>query len=173
MTVALETPVELRLAYKYLVSERLWDRLVRRIMRDESVAREIAERIMNEALGFLVVCAKNPSRAFGPSRMVDIGWHTFLWFSRDYMEFCQRIAGGYIHHEPSDEEGASGGVSLLETIEALRQVGPVDEMLWARDGGDCLNTGGCSYCGSTCVDTIASSSRCGGTVTDCGAVIAS
>ncbi len=32
---------------------------------------------------------------------IDDMWHTFLLFTRDYMEFCFNYFGHYLHHEPN------------------------------------------------------------------------
>ena len=78
--------------------------------------------------------------------MVDIGWHTFILYTRDYSDFCQRVAGRYLHHAPSDVSGTdnpTGAVSA--TLAALRAHHlPVDELLWACDinsEGPCDNDG--------------------------------
>ncbi|OGZ42522.1 MAG: hypothetical protein A3C80_01360 [Candidatus Ryanbacteria bacterium RIFCSPHIGHO2_02_FULL_45_43] len=92
------------LRHKKLVDEKLWKRLVGRVMKDEGKTREKAESIMDEALCFLKLCADFPKERFAPSRGVDIGWHAFLMYTREYAEFCQRVAGRFIHHAPSDDD---------------------------------------------------------------------
>lgn len=36
-----------------------------------------------------------------PGRLVDEIWHRHILNSREYVAFCGRVAGGYIHHDPS------------------------------------------------------------------------
>ncbi|MGW2851495.1 glycine-rich domain-containing protein [Streptomyces sp. NPDC001215] len=118
--------------YQQLITPELYNRLVGRIVRDEEVERGLAERIMDSALGFLYLSATNPGRRLSPSPLVDIGWHTFILYTRGYREFCQRVAGRFIDHEPNDVPDAPqkpGGIK--RTIAAFKAFGlPIDEMLW-------------------------------------------
>jgi hypothetical protein len=159
--------------YRQLVSPDLFGRLVGRIVKDEDVDSGLAERIAESALGFLYICADHPGR-LSPSPLVDIGWHTFILYTRGYAEFCERFAGRFIHHEPNDNLAApqrSGGIE--RSIKAIRAAGlPLDLMLWADnltppsagaaardnrsadcDGGDGGGDSGCgdgTGCGDAC-----------------------
>lgn len=150
MTVTIsETPVGVKLANKGLVSDQLWGRLTRRIVKDEGVDLPLAERIMDQALAFLRLCAQKTSgETFSPSPLVDIGWHTFILYTKPYAAFCEELAGRFIHHDPSDEDGVDYGTgNIARTVAALRRHGiVVDEPLWANTGHDCS-----SYCsGDSC-----------------------
>ena len=131
-----------------LVAPELFERLVTRIVEDESLDRSYAERIMCQALVFLVACANNPTTPLSPSRAVDIGWHTFILHTLDYAEFCQRVAGRFIHHNPT----RGGDVRSGTTLEAVQQTGyPVDMPLWmVEDAADCDK---CSQCHAGCHDS--------------------
>lgn len=140
------SPASYILANKDLIDPKLWDRLVGRIVQDESMERTLAERIMDQTLAFLALCARDPQGHYGPSKHVDIGWHTFILYTRAYAAFCEEIGGRFIHHEPSDVEGVdyeSGHVT--KTVVALKEHGfIVDEPLWGSATGWC--TSDCSYC---------------------------
>ena len=153
MTVVLEpeTHTEFDLAYKGLIDDVLWGRLTDRIVKDHGMDRSLAERVMNEALGFLKLCATMPVEdnyelgGFRPSELVDVGWHTFLLYTREYASFCQRIAGHFIHHNPSDIPGVDYPTigNTNRTIDAMRVHGPVDEELWAVSRDNCSD-----HCGA-------------------------
>lgn len=138
-------PIEAALAYRSLINEELWGRLVGRIMKDHGLDRQFAARILNEALGFLKLCATMPVErnsqlgGFRPSHLVDIGWHTFLLYTKDYAEFCERQGGHFIHHNPSDVPGMTYPTlgETDRTLDAMRVLGPVDEELWAVTRADC------------------------------------
>ena len=34
---------------------------------------------------------------------LDEMWHTFLLFTRDYADFCERYFGFFLHHIPQDD----------------------------------------------------------------------
>lgn len=88
-----------------------------------------------------------------PSPQVDVGWHAFVLHTRDYMEFCTRVAGRFIHHTPTagaEEPGASAAA----TLEALRRTAmAVDWSLWRGHGSDCKNCKKCTQCYQGCHDS--------------------
>src|SRR5690348_8981467 len=133
-----------------LITEGLFDRLVRRIVADHQVEQPLAERIMDQALTFLYACARTPSTTLRPSKTVDLGWHTFILHTSAYADFCQSIAGRFIHHEPDEfEPPADPGSMLAPTVNTLRVLGlAVDDELWMRGAADCSQChSGCTDCG--------------------------
>lgn len=139
-----ELRLDPRLPSRSLISPLLWRRLTERIIKDEGVEQELAERIMDQALGFVRLCAMSPGgEKYSPSRLVDIGWHTFILYTREYAEFCDGLAGSFIHHEPSDRPGVDYGTSnIARTMAAMKVRGlHVEEELWVGhapcDGVDC------------------------------------
>lgn len=124
-----------RVASRQLIDRRLWGRLVDRIAHENNVDKAYAERIMDQAVGFLWLCALNPQESYHPSPTVDIGWHTFLLFTRDYAAFCQRIAGCFIHHVPEEGSVCEQSAHDARTVDAMRAAGiHVDESLWLSSG---------------------------------------
>ncbi|WP_233413298.1 hypothetical protein [Nucisporomicrobium flavum] len=103
-------------------------------------------RILDETLAFLETCATAP-QSIGPGELVDIGWHTFIRHTREYADFCDRIAGRFIHHVPDD--GPTGEewptvpkaepAMVATTVAAMRRAGHrVDLPLWSVTGtADC------------------------------------
>jgi hypothetical protein len=156
-TVVSDHPV---LQHRSLLDDTLWQRLVARVRKDgtfverfgaqdDATQQAWAERIMDGAVGFLVLCAAGHGEGYSPSPLVDIGWHTFLLYTAEYAEFCHRVAGRFIHHAPHDVPGVAyhpGGVD--KTLAALMARGlPVDTELWAGDGVcDPECSGCCDYC---------------------------
>ncbi len=41
------------------------------------------------------------------SDSVDPFWHAHILHTHDYMEFCDRAVGGYMHHDPLDHANAA------------------------------------------------------------------
>ena len=131
-----------------LVEPELFERLTARIVTDhDEIDRAAAERIMDQALAFLGACAVSMA-PLSPAEFVDIGWHTFILHTKDYREFCDRIAGRFIDHVPTDDNGgdgkAHGALSASLTTQAVAEAGfVVDEPLW-------VSTGQCSQCHNGC-----------------------
>jgi len=46
-----------------------------------------------------------------PSKHVDQVWHRHILFTREYPEFCARVNGEMIHHEPCTKESVSSMTS--------------------------------------------------------------
>ncbi|WP_370970046.1 hypothetical protein [Amycolatopsis sp. cg9] len=141
----LDSPKGVELPHQKLVDQQLWDRLVRRIVADhefrqafgnerEDAQRHWAERILDQALAFLRLCAEGDNGPYSPSPLVDIGWHAFLMYTAEYADFCARYAGQFIHHRPNDE-AVAGEVALVAHTEAsMRALGLlVDQELWPSD----------------------------------------
>ncbi|WP_344747139.1 hypothetical protein [Streptosporangium vulgare] len=139
-----------------LISPALFVRLTARIAVDHPEHAHQADIIMEQALAFLATCAANPGAGLGPSDTVDIGWHTFILYTPEYAEFCQRIAGRFIHHNPDDNPADSGtGNSLADTIKAMEAAGyRVDPVVWPTSA-DCSSGGGgkCNQCYAGCTDS--------------------
>lgn len=49
--------------------------------------------ICNQAKGKMVAM---------PSEIVDVAWHEFLLFTREYQQFCQKGIGRFLHHTPTE-----------------------------------------------------------------------
>lgn len=131
-----------------LVSRALFDRLTDRIVTRERLDRDLAERIMDQALAFVVTCAGHTGPPLAPSELVDIGWHTFILDTHEYAAFCDRVAGRFIHHAPNDdhEAGESPGDVLTRTTAAMRTLGfRLDNALWPRTA-----LGSCTGCHNGC-----------------------
>ncbi|MFI0464340.1 MULTISPECIES: glycine-rich domain-containing protein [Saccharopolyspora] len=146
MTTVLE-----RTAARSLIPDDLFFRLVERIVREHAeIDREMAERIVDQTLAFLSACARNRGEPLAPSPMVDHGWHEFLMYTREYAEFCQRVAGRFLHHVPEDTAAMVSEADPIEvrrrTVEAIEQTGfLVDRELWFAE-----DTSVCSQCHNGC-----------------------
>jgi hypothetical protein len=69
------------------------------------------------------------------SKPVDTVWHTFLLFTRLYMEFCNTIFGYYIHHDPwlETKSAAARKPLLKQFVDAYERLyGPPGRM-WHID----------------------------------------
>jgi hypothetical protein len=130
-----------------LIEPKLFDRLAVRIAFEHGLDRPTAERIMDQALAFLGACA-TATTTLSPSKLVDIGWHTFVLYTQDYAAFCERIAGRFIHHIPDDqgETAEARSVDPWQTTAAIVAAGyVVDAPMWEDEGN-------CSQCHNGCSD---------------------
>lgn len=146
MTATVSRPeISTSLAYKHFVNETLWKRLTERIVKDEGFDLALAEQIMNEAIAFLLFCAKNPAAGYSPSPAVDIAWHNFILYTREYAQWCKDNAGWFIHHCPNDEPGMDdiAPSTALSTVVAMKAQGfKVNEALWVSKDHNCHRCSG-------------------------------
>lgn len=156
MTITLPAPVTHPRA---LLPAGLYDRLVRRIATDHPEHTDRAGQIMDQALAYLAACAACPGKPLSPSKAVDIGWHTFILYTREYAEFCDRLAGRFIHHCPDDDPATvrlSGPSTVQRAMAVMEDLGlPVVKDLW-QGAADCNDSGGgdkCHQCHAGCVDS--------------------
>lgn len=92
------------------------EKLIYRFAKDYPNATMIAEDALSELMKFIWLCLKHRSdKHNNPTNKqlnflciihpemgdIDNMWHTFLLFTKDYHEFCNKHLGGiFFHHEP-------------------------------------------------------------------------
>ncbi|WP_210573173.1 hypothetical protein [Streptomyces sp. GESEQ-4] len=143
------TPIK-KVDPRKLMDEHLLDRLSTRITADHRhMEHEYARRIMTETVKFLVAGVKSDG-PLSPSETVDIGWHTFILHTADYAEFCDRVAGYFIHHNPEylDRKTHGGPKNVRQrTLDAITAAGfEVDLPLWPA-------VADCHQCHAGCHDS--------------------
>ena len=74
--------------------------ILERYGKEQGLSAELAREHEREIKRFLLVKALHPDRHYGMAGPIDELWHTFIIFTRQYIDFCNSIAGGYIHHAP-------------------------------------------------------------------------
>ncbi len=127
-----------------------------------------------------------------PSQAVDVAWHEFILFTRQYEHFCNKALGRFLHHTPAEAMDspttAQKGIKTAWRIACFREEIPpkaphklpalfaIDARLEIPDGftyslnckkpGDdayCAGHIGCgSGCGGGCGGDTGDSSGCGG-----------
>lgn len=124
---------------RQFVSAEVWEREVTLLLRDHQMVRSLAERILGQAIAYLVTVMENRGRGLGlgAGRLVDVGVHTLILDTRNYAEFCDRHNNGrFLHHVPEIQRKQDG--SVIRTAKLIEQCGfAVDWELWSTDGADC------------------------------------
>ena len=104
----------LRFEAPYLIEKLVKDRVV-------DTAAE-GEALFAEAKKFLILSFVDRDVSWNMySTRVDEAWHQFVLFTSQYVEFCQRYFGAYLHHNPSNAPEAPGRPVLKpSTFEGFR-----------------------------------------------------
>lgn len=145
-----DTSADVRLDNRHFVSSTLMDRLVNRLKKDHGMPQQKAEQVIDQTLSFLRLCGIERDVRYCPSPTVDLGWHTFLLYTREYEKFCTLVAGRLIHHEPNDSPGEQPpGLGPSLAVKAMKLIGlhVIDELWEPRnDTPECDAT----ECGAKC-----------------------
>lgn len=115
----------------------LWDREIALLLRDHTMVRDMAERILANAVMYTIGCIEHPEVHLGVGKLVDIGVHQLILDTPVWFAICRLYNGGaYKHHAPFIERRRDG--LCVRTADFLTSIGfDVDEELWATDGTDC------------------------------------
>jgi len=73
--------------------------VILRIMDKVPCTQEHAEALFEEMKQYLSRSAVSKKRS-SPTKEVDVAWHEFILFTRDYAEFCHVHFGRFMHHVP-------------------------------------------------------------------------
>lgn len=138
------------------------DHVVARYADDEDISVDVATEHERELKRFLALCAANGGKRYGMRGPIDHLWHTFIMFTKDYADFCDSVAGRFIHHVP-EPKGQAATPASRSSYEAFladyeKMFGePAPTHLWPRfaensdEGANCGGCNGCHAC-STGID---------------------
>lgn len=86
------------------------------------------DRVFDGLREWFAVCLESRYRRAGvagmPSHAVDIAWHEFILFTREYAAYCDRALGGYLHHAPESSMETPMAQALARTLEIARALRP-------------------------------------------------
>jgi len=74
--------------------------VVLRIIEKTDCSQRAAKKLFEDMKQFLARSAVSKVQS-APSRRVDLAWHEFILFTKDYAKFCQDHFGRFIHHVPT------------------------------------------------------------------------
>jgi hypothetical protein len=88
--------------------------VLRRYAKEQKATLEEAAEVFRETLKFLYLSYRTanewPQTGCAVSseiEKIDWMWHTFLLFTIDYANFCERYFGFFLHHVPSEADAES------------------------------------------------------------------
>lgn len=131
-----------------LIAEESFEFIVDGVLRNnEGMEREVAESIVEEALKFVYVCAKNTGDPMRPSRVVDEGWHSLILHTHTYQKLCSNL-GRFVHHRPEKADRTRRDPEALKrTHDAIVAAGFTTQRdMWlAPDGGGINVAASCDH----------------------------
>jgi hypothetical protein len=75
------------------------DAVVARLEKELGLLPDEAKVLFDDLKRFLWLSTVG-ERPMAPPPRIDGAWHVFLWFTRDYADFCKRLFGVFLHHRP-------------------------------------------------------------------------
>ena len=95
--------------------------VVQRFMETWDLPRADADDIFDQMNKWLWLHATSaalpdpPRLAILPStKLIDEMWHTFILFTRDYVAYCERYFGRYLHHNPTPQSEYKRAIASYE-----------------------------------------------------------
>lgn len=74
------------------------DFLIEKFAKDHGYSEEEARVLFEDVKRFLLL-GSIVDASPAPSLPIDQMWHSFILFTKDYADFCEKV-GGFIHHRP-------------------------------------------------------------------------
>ncbi|WP_406267366.1 hypothetical protein OHT93_11635 [Streptomyces sp. NBC_00191] len=110
-----------------LVAPEVMERLIARVVKDyPRLDRVTARRVVAQTAAFIATSAHRPGVDLSPSKLVDIGWHTWIFHTVEYARFCEQVCGRFIHHVPApngEELDLSPTAARERTLAAITHAG--------------------------------------------------
>ena len=92
------------------------ENVVHRFAEEHALSVSDANEIFRETKRWLWLCASRKLAVdrgeaefiriplFNEAFAIDLMWHTFLLYTQDYADFCERHFGFFVHHHPRDRK---------------------------------------------------------------------
>jgi len=97
----------------------------RLINRDNLPEKDVAQAI-NEFKKYMIVRLVTGKVLTMTSEIVDLVWHQFILFTKEYHDFCNKVFGEYIHHAPATDTRKPKEENVQNLIEGYNSIfGPL------------------------------------------------
>ena len=80
------------------------DDIVTYVLKYNPELKEGIDEIVKQYRCFIYLCGVFRSSLNVPSQEIDKIWHSHILHTKDYAEFCNAVAGQFIHHNPFPDE---------------------------------------------------------------------
>jgi hypothetical protein len=148
---------------------------------------EQIELVMDTLRSFFLISYKAKLKPVSmPSQVVDVAWHQFILFTKNYEAFCKKGVGRFVHHTPTEamkskttaQSGIKRAWRLACNLESINPKLPsrlpmlfaIDKKLKIEDGffysKNCKDRSSPHYKDEYCASHIGCSSGCSGSSGD-------
>ncbi|WP_448547768.1 glycine-rich domain-containing protein [Thalassotalea fusca] len=145
--------------------------------------------VLDALKSYFLIAYKSKQQAVAmPSQVVDVAWHQFILFTKNYQMFCKKGLGRFLHHTPTEamksptkaQEGIKRTWRLACAQDLINPKLPtklpmlfaIDALLKIEDGFfyslNCKDKNSPAYGNNYCASHIGCSSGCSGSSGDSG-----
>jgi hypothetical protein len=98
--------------------------VLKRYARKNNVEVDAVRDLERELKRWLALCAMRPygTESYGVRGEVDELWHTFILFTGLYADFCQSVAGRFLHHVPHELMTGDSTARYARTLRVYAEV---------------------------------------------------
>lgn len=124
-----------------------------RVLSEGSIGQELIDTAILEYRKFMALFASGCRNLAMCSKEVDEIWHTHILFTRDYMKFCRKGIGDYVHHVPNTTDMPTGADSVENFYSAYQNAYGSIPAIWRGQNTLCYE--GCDgkpQCCASCSD---------------------
>ena len=78
--------------------------LMRRVQAQHDYLSDVdMKKVVEATRDYFYICNQAKGKMVAmPSEIVDVFWHEFLLFTREYQDFCKKGIGRFLHHTPTE-----------------------------------------------------------------------
>jgi len=78
--------------------------LIRRVKEKiPNISKKNTTKLFDALRDYFYICSQAQGKMVAmPSEAVDIAWHEFLLFTKEYHDFCNKGIGRFLHHTPTE-----------------------------------------------------------------------
>jgi hypothetical protein len=142
--------------------------VVNRIREENDWTMEEAQEVFTDTLRFLYLCSIH--KGLAPTKRIDIGWHTFILYTKDYAAFCDIFFGRFMHHVPVARltKSARPDGSLSATVALAQSVFGNLSRNWGIEPSASCGGETCKFCSEGPKEAVAGCSMSDCTPVSCG-----
>ncbi len=114
---------------KYIENYRFSPVLMKRVQaQHDYLTPDNMKKVEQGLRDYFIICNQARGKMVAmPSEIVDVAWHEFLLFTREYQRFCQKALGRFLHHTPT--EAMKSKVSAQTGIKRAWRLACANEMI--------------------------------------------
>lgn len=117
-----------------------FERLEKFLIKKKKFTKTEIAIVRKEYTKYLALKILHPEKMLPMSNKVDDYWHGHILFTRDYVSFCKKFAGRYLHHNPAVDEAEIRMVKdhVQETANSMvENFGECNNEYWQDAEGVC------------------------------------